>query len=90
MSITCISRYIASDGKSLELFNFLNSSVSLTIGAKGCISCELLKSEEMYEFVIIEKWESLQSHIDFMKNFPKDDRYIIHLLGALPESKYFY
>jgi len=89
LPITRISRFVPLEGKSVELFNFLNSLSLNTIASKGCLSCELLKNKDMSEFIILEKWDEIQSHINHMKISPIEDMYIIHLLGATPESQYY-
>ena len=91
MAITRINKFIPTQDKSQELFDFLNSLIPYILNSQGCLSCEVLKDEYMSEFVVVEKWENIEAHTKSIENFPKEEMQIaMPLFGAPPEGKFYF
>ncbi|WNO10016.1 antibiotic biosynthesis monooxygenase family protein [Teredinibacter sp. KSP-S5-2] len=91
MSITRINEFTAADGKSEELYEFLQSLIPFISGSEGCLGCEVLrKLGAEKEFVVIEKWDSEAAHKKSVANFPKEDmQAAMVLFGAPPVGAYY-
>jgi quinol monooxygenase YgiN len=92
MSITRINEFQAAEGKTEELFDFLQSIVPYISSSEGCISCEVLRnSTQPKSFLVIEKWTSIESHKTSIENFPKEEmQAAMQLFGAPPKGDYYY
>ena len=92
MSITRINEFQAAEGKEEELFLFLKSLMPYISSSQGCLSCEVLRSEEdNNSFVVLEQWESIESHKKSIANFPKEKMLsAMPLFGAPPKGGYFH
>ncbi|SEL48661.1 Antibiotic biosynthesis monooxygenase [Colwellia chukchiensis] len=91
MNIVRVNEFVAAAGKSAELFRFLQSLVPYISAAKGCISCELLKHHQHGDqFMIIERWDCIESHQLALTNYPQDDmQAAMSLFGSPPKGNYF-
>ena len=91
MSITRVNEFSAAEGKSEELYDFLKSLVPYISSSEGCYTCEVLKSIDAdNEFVVIEKWESIESHKASIEKFPKENmKAAMSLFSAPPQGRYF-
>lgn len=92
MSITRINEFEATENKADELYEFLKSLLPYILSSEGCISCEVLRNnEKQSNFVVIEKWESIDSHKKSIEKFPKDEmQAAMNLFGTPPEGRYFH
>lgn len=74
-----------------EMEAFLLSIVPLITGSDGCISCQLLHSQEDPTlFVMIEVWEDVAAHQASVQNIPPEKLAAIRpLLAAPPSGGYF-
>jgi len=87
MSITRINHFTAAQGKQQQLLSFLQSLVPYISGSSGCIMCEVLCQHDNDEkFVVIEKWENVESHQQSLANFPTDDMQAAMALFGQPPS----
>lgn len=74
-----------------EMRDFLRSIVPLITGSAGCLSCQLLHSQDdPTKFVIIEVWEDVAAHQASVKNIPPEKLAAIRpLLAAPPTGSYY-
>ncbi len=91
MSITRINQFKAAEGKETELFEFLKSLTPYITSSAGCLSYEVLQnSDEPSAFVIIEKWDAIDSHKKSVENFPQEDMLAaMPLFGDAPSGNYY-
>ena len=91
MSIVRVNEFTASAKKSAELYTFLQALVPYITAAKGCISCELLKHHEHGEqFMMIERWDCIESHQLAITNYPQEDiQAVMSLFGVAPKGNYY-
>ncbi len=91
MSITRINEFKAASGKGEELMTFLQSAKSYVTSSPGCASCEILRSQEEPEkIVVIEKWDSIESHKASVAGFPKLKMMAaISLVNGMPKGAYY-
>lgn len=91
MSIVRMGEMQAAAGKSAELRAFLLSIVPIITGSGGCVSCQLLHNQDApAKFVMIEVWDSAESHRVSVKNIPPEKLAAIRpLLGAAPSGGYY-
>lgn len=92
MSVTRINEFQAAAGESENLFAFLKSLVPYIRGSKGCISCEVLRNSLVSDsFVVIEKWDSIESHQTSIALAPKEKfQEAMKLFGAPPKGNYYH
>ncbi|MCM2679055.1 putative quinol monooxygenase [Echinimonas agarilytica] len=92
MTVTRINEFQAAEGKAEELFNFLTSLMSSISSSKGCLSCELLRhTESSRQFLVIEKWQSVEEHQASVQSFPKQEMQLaMQFLGAAPKGNYYF
>ncbi|MEH6348005.1 MAG: antibiotic biosynthesis monooxygenase family protein [Bermanella sp.] len=92
MSITRINEFQAAQGKSEELFIFLKSLMSYISSSAGCVSCEVLQSNDNEgSFVVIEKWDSENAHKQSIENYPKEKMAAaMPLIGAPPKGGFYH
>lgn len=87
MSITRINHFTAAPRKCEELLTFLQSLVPYISGSLGCIACEVLRQHDNNDkFVVIEKWQDVESHQQSLANFPADDMQAAMVLFGQPPS----
>ena len=91
INIIRINEFQAADEKSDELHNFLKSLIPYISNSKGCISCEVLKQKDTDNcFIVIERWESIECHMQSIANFPKEEMLsAMSLFGAPPKGNYY-
>lgn len=92
MTITRINEFEAAQGKSEELFAFLKSLKSYISLSEGCVSCEVLQSSDNKSaFVVIEKWESENSHKESLAKYPQEQMAVaMPLIGAPPKGGFYH
>jgi len=91
MILTRINEFEAVKGKEEELHNFLKSLVPYISSSAGCHSCEVLKNkDDNGKFVVVEKWDCIESHKKSIENFPKEEmQAAMSLFGVLPKGAYY-
>jgi len=91
MTIVRVNEFTAADGKTAELFSFLESLVPYISGADGCLSCELLTHQEhTNQFMVIERWRNIECHQQAITNYPQEEmQAAMSLFGAPPKGAYF-
>lgn len=91
MSISRIGDMQAKPGRAEELRDFLISILPMIRSAEGCESVQLYQSEENpSKFIMIEVWESMDSHQASVKNIPAEKLGEIRpLLATSPSGGYF-
>ena len=91
MNITRINTFQAAETKASELFSFLQSLLPYISSCHGCISCEVLADvEDSGEFVVLEVWDSIESHKKSVQNFPKDEmQKAMALFAGAPKGRYY-
>ena len=91
MSVIRMGEMQAAEGKVDELRDFLLSIVPIITGSAGCVSCQLLHSQDdSAKFVMIEVWESMEFHQASAQNIlPEMMAAIRPLLGAAPDGSYY-
>lgn len=92
MSVTRINYFRAATGKTEALSEFLNSLVPYIEQSSGCLSCQVLQSDdESTEFVIIEQWQTKEDHQRSVTNFPQDEmRDAMILFAESPRGVYYH
>ncbi len=92
MSIARINEFQAAEGKAEELFSFLKSLMSYISSSAGCESCEVLQSSDNESlFVVIEKWDSENSHKKSLEKYPKEKMAAaMPLIGAPPKGGFYH
>ncbi|MFC3152281.1 putative quinol monooxygenase [Litoribrevibacter euphylliae] len=92
MSITRINEFQAADGKAADLFTFLKSLKTYISSSPGCESCEVLQSNDNDSlFVVIEVWDSADSHKASLDNYPQEDMAAaMPLIGAPPKGGFYH
>ena len=90
-TVVRINEFTCAEGKSDELFNFLKSLIPYISNSEGCISCEVLQQQDdITQFVVIEKWMTVEFHTQSIANFPKDKMAAAAVLfSAPPKGRYF-
>ena len=91
MSITRINNFKAAEGKEKELFDFLQSLRTYITSSQGCISYEVLQEDnDLSNFVIIEKWVSIDFHKKSVADFPQEKMLkAMPLFGGAPSGSYY-
>ncbi|MGR6874135.1 putative quinol monooxygenase [Pseudomonas sp. HK3] len=92
MSITRINEFKSTAGKEDELFEFLKSLKTYIQSSDGCLSCEVLQKDEGTGFfVVIEKWETKESHKQSIESYPQDQMAsVMPLLGQPPKGAFYH
>ncbi len=91
MAITRINHFEAKHERQSELGAFLESIIGLVKTSAGCISCQLLRAlDAPTKFVIVEVWDSVDSHQAAAKIVPVAKiQEIMPLLASPPAGAYF-
>ncbi|HSL43649.1 MAG TPA: antibiotic biosynthesis monooxygenase family protein [Anaerolineales bacterium] len=91
MSISRIGEVRAKEGLTAELRDFLLSVLPMIKSSKGCESVQLYQSQDdPSRFIIIEIWDSVESHQASVKNIPAEKLGEIRpLLADSPSGSYF-
>lgn len=91
MSITRINQFKSAEGKEGELFEFLNFLSSYISSSEGNLHYEVLRNnEDQSDFVVIEKWDSIEAHKTSVANYPVEKmQAAMPLFGGMPISNYY-
>lgn len=91
MSVLRVNKFEASVGKSEELYEFLCSLKSYITSSKGNISYDVARDfDKEGSFLVLEKWDTIESHTNSVQNFPKEEMSsAMSLFGAPPEGRYY-
>jgi quinol monooxygenase YgiN len=91
MSVTRINTFQSKQDTADNLRDFLQSIIPLIQGAKGCNACRLLQNRDnLHEFIIIEEWNSIESHQASIKLIPAEKlSTIMPLLAQPPRGSYY-
>ena len=91
MSISRIGEVQAKEGVADELREFLISIIPGIKSSEGCESVQLYQSQdEPSRFMMIEVWDSIESHQASVKNIPPEKLGEIRpLLATSPRGSYF-
>lgn len=91
MSISRIGDVQAKPERVEELRHFLISIMPMIRSSEGCESVQLYQSDEdPAKFIMIEVWDSLESHQASVKNIPAEKLGEIRpLLATSPSGGYF-
>jgi quinol monooxygenase YgiN len=91
MTIMRVNEFTAAAGKAVELFKFLQALVPYISDANGCLSCELLRQhEKLDQFMIIERWDSIENHQLAITHYPQEKmQAAMNLFGAPPKGSYY-
>ena len=91
MSISRIGEVQAKEGLATELRDFLISIMPGIKSAEGCKSVQLYQSaDDPSKFMIIEVWDSVESHQASVRNIPPEKLGEIRpLLATSPSGSYF-
>jgi len=91
MSVVRINEFRAFLGSGDTLRNRIRSFVPLIESSDGCVSCQLLQSQEdPTRILVIEVWESVERHRASLKNIPPVTfQETMKLLASPPKGEYF-
>ncbi len=91
MSVTRINEFQALEGRGDELRTLLEPFVPTVEAAPGSLSCTLLQGRDNPErLVVIEVWDSVESHQAAVREIPTDSlQAAMALLAAPPRGEYF-
>ena len=92
MSVTRINDFRAKEGKADELRGFLGQVIPNIAASPGCLSCKLLQSHDNpARFVVLEAWDSMESHKSAVKAIPPEMfMTVMELLDGRPSGEYFH
>jgi len=91
LSVVRINEFEALAGRRSELRAVLYSILPTIRKAEGCLSCQLLESEENADrFVILEVWTTAEAHRDAASKIPQDMlRRAMTLVADVPRGGYY-
>ena len=91
MTIARIGDFRANEGAIEELRDFLLSILPMIKSSQGCEAVQFYQSQEdPSKFVMIEIWDSIESHQASVRNIPPEKLSKIRpLLAASPSGSYF-
>lgn len=91
MSVTRIGETQAKEGLTEALRDFLLSILPMIKSSEGCETVQLYQSQDdPSKFMIIEVWDSIESHLASVKNIPPEKLGEIRpLLATSPSGSYF-
>jgi quinol monooxygenase YgiN len=91
MSVTRFNEFRARAGKIDGLREFLVSILPGISSFGGCQSCQLLQShDDPTRFVVVEVWDSIESHQASVKDIPPEMfASVMELLDGPPLGEYF-
>lgn len=92
MSVTRINDFRAKEGKADALRALLGQVIPSIASSPGCVSCKLLQSEDNpARLVVLEVWDSIESHKAAVKDIPPDAfATVMELLDGRPSGEYFH
>jgi len=91
VSVTRIGEVQAKEGLTEEIREFLISIMPIIKSSDGCESVQLYESQDdTTKFIMVEIWESVQSHQTSVKNIPPEKLAEIRpLLASIPSGSYY-
>lgn len=91
MSTVRINEFEAIDGRREELRGVLESVVPIIRASAGCVSCQLLESDDQpRRFVVIETWATRDAHQLAASKIPADLlRRAMTLVADVPRGAYY-
>jgi len=91
VSVVRINEFEALAGRRDELRAVLHSILPSIRAADGCLSCQLLESEDnIQHFVILEVWTTTDAHRDAALGIPQDMlRRTMTLVADVPRGGYY-
>jgi quinol monooxygenase YgiN len=91
VSISRIGEVQAKDGLTEQLRDFLISIMPIIKSSEGCESVQLYQSQDdPSRFIMVEVWDSLESHQASVRNIPSEKLGEIRpLLATSPSGSYF-
>jgi quinol monooxygenase YgiN len=91
MSVTRINDFRAKEGHIDALRAFLRQVIPSIASSRGCLSCKLLQSQDSpARFVVLEVWDSIESHKAAVKDIPPEMFVtVMELLDGRPSGEYF-
>ncbi|MCF8260010.1 MAG: antibiotic biosynthesis monooxygenase [Melioribacteraceae bacterium] len=92
MSVKYIGQAIAKVGKNEEFKAFVEQSIMpILISSKGCDSCNLyMETESSNKFLLIERWDSIESHRRAIKKIPVDAyNKFMDLVSEAPKGSHY-
>ena len=91
MSVTRINDFRAKEGKADALRALLTQVIPSIASSRGCVSCKLLQSQDNPgRLVVLEVWDSVESHKAAVKDIPPDAfATVMELLDGRPSGEYF-
>jgi quinol monooxygenase YgiN len=92
MSVSRIGEFQAKEWLTEDLRDFLISIMPMIKSSEGCESVQLYQSQEdPAKFVMIEIWDSAESHQASVKNIPPEKLDEVGpLLASSPSGSYFH
>lgn len=91
ITITRINHFEAKVGSESALYDFLQSIISIVKECSGCLGCQLLHSiENSTNLVIIEQWDSVESHKQAADAVPPEKLQAAFALIAKPPTGMYY
>jgi quinol monooxygenase YgiN len=91
VSVSRIGEVQAKEGLTEDLREFLISIMALIKSSEGCESVQLYQNQDdPSKFMIIEVWDSVESHQASVKNIPSEKLSEIRpLLAVSPSGSYY-
>ncbi|HEX6930312.1 MAG TPA: antibiotic biosynthesis monooxygenase family protein [Gammaproteobacteria bacterium] len=91
MTITRVNEFIAQDGKSEEMADYLASIIPLIESSEGCLYAHLLRGmDNPARFLVIETWESIAAHQLSVEGVDKKEFLrAMEMLAEKPKAEYF-
>lgn len=91
MSVTRLNHFEAKHGRESELKELLGSIMGIVRNSPGCVSCQLLESQdEPAKLVILEVWDNVHSHQEAAKLVPPEKlQAAVGLLAQRPVGMYY-
>lgn len=91
MSIVRINQFQAQPGKGKDLEELLTTFLPSIKSSQGCESCQLLRSNDNIErFVVLEVWDSLDSHKASVRDIPAGQiETLMKIVAGPPKGGYY-
>ncbi|HEX6928266.1 MAG TPA: antibiotic biosynthesis monooxygenase family protein [Gammaproteobacteria bacterium] len=92
MSVIRVNEFIAKEGKSEEMGDYLASIVPAIEAAEGCLYAHLLRGvDNPSRFLVIETWESIAAHQLSVDGVDKKEFLrVMQMLAEKPRAEYFH
>ncbi len=91
MTVTRVNEFVAREGKSAEMGEYLASIIPVIESAEGCLYAHLLCGvDNPSRFLIIETWESIAAHQLSVEGVDKKEFLrAMEMLAEKPRAEYF-